>query len=109
MKRERAFAMFAAEYLLFKKANETDDTLLIGQSYKRIRQILEEAAPLLSDTPVPDSFIWRLWHYIERANRQRAEMEKVRAIFMKFLKHFKFRFIYLASDHVHFPNNSCLM
>lgn len=73
--------MFAAEFLLFKQACELDDRLLIDQSYKRIRQILEEAAPLLSDTHVPDSSIWRLWHYIERERKNRTEMEKVYFIF----------------------------
>jgi hypothetical protein len=87
--------MFAAEYLFFKQANHTDDTLLIGQSYKRIRQILEEIAPLLSDTFVPDSFVWRLWHNIERASRQRTEMEKVIHVFKLNIK-FEFRFTYLV-------------
>lgn len=77
LKSKRAFAMFASEYLIFKRACEADDLLLVDQSYKRIRQILEEAAPLLSESFSPDSFIWRLWHYIERTKKNRVEMEQV--------------------------------
>jgi hypothetical protein len=70
--------MFAAEYLKFKQACEADDPLLVDLVFKRIRRILEEAALLVSDTVQPDSFIWRLWHYIERHNRKsNLDVEKV--------------------------------
>lgn len=97
-KRNRAFSMFVAEYKLYKKAQEIHETpakatadkkiageqkefaeLRVKSSYKRIQQILEEAAPLLSDSFEPDSLIWRLWYHIEKSNKNRTEMEKVAA------------------------------
>lgn len=78
LKRRYALSMFASEYKLFGQACESDDYLLIDQAYKRIRKIFEESATLISNTSSPDSFIWRLWHFVERQNKSTtSDMEKV--------------------------------
>jgi predicted transcriptional regulator len=83
VKRLQAFAMFAAEYRKFEREREADDYLMSDQTFKRIRRVFEESAALISNSIVPDSFIWRLWYYIERHNRRTiTEMDKVNLIFL---------------------------
>ncbi|KAI6188321.1 Golgi apparatus membrane protein TVP23-like protein [Aphelenchoides besseyi] len=90
-KRMFALAFFGAKIQIYKKAQENDDTLWSRTVSKQIKEILEEAVPMLSESFVPESLIWRIWFYIHSELQHRTEIDKLYTLGVRscpYSKHF---------------------
>ncbi|KAI6196940.1 hypothetical protein M3Y94_01167000 [Aphelenchoides besseyi] len=76
-KRMFALAFFGAKIQIYKKAQENDDTLWSRTVSKQIKEILEDAVPILSESFMPESLIWRIWFYIQSELQHRTEIDKL--------------------------------